>query len=54
MTTWVTCPHCGKRQFPINSDTVIINLQWKCKASVCKQMFMIDTESGQGIKERHS
>lgn len=34
---WVTCRYCGKRQFPIEHDTKIVKLPWKCKGSNCKK-----------------
>lgn len=39
---FVTCPHCGKRQFPIEKDTVIRNMSWKCKASDCRKKMVVN------------
>lgn len=39
---WVSCPYCGKRQFPISSFTHIFDLSWKCKGSNCKKEFKIN------------
>ncbi|WP_368234556.1 cysteine-rich KTR domain-containing protein [Anaerotruncus rubiinfantis] len=38
---WVICPFCGKKLFPIQPETVIKNLPFKCKA--CKHKFNIST-----------
>ena len=32
--SWYCCPHCGKALFPVQPDTKIQNLQFRCKA--CK------------------
>lgn len=37
---WITCPHCGKKQFPYDDNTIIKYLKWKCKR--CKEVFEID------------
>lgn len=34
---WIHCPWCGKKQFPVNHDTKISHLQYKCKSSNCKK-----------------
>lgn len=39
---FITCPHCGKRQFPVEQDTVIRNMSWKCKASACKKHMIVN------------
>lgn len=39
---WIHCPWCGKKQFPVNHDTKISHLQYKCKSSNCKKMFEIN------------
>lgn len=39
---FVACPHCGKRQFPVEKDTVIRNMPWKCKASACKKYMIVN------------
>lgn len=30
---WVVCPVCGKRQFKIQPDVTISNLEYRCKTS---------------------
>lgn len=39
---WVTCPHCGKRQFPVTPMTRIQHLWYKCKR--CKEEMLIDIQ----------
>lgn len=41
---WVTCPWCGKRQFPLSKGAVIKGQVFKCKGSNCKQKFMVNLE----------
>ena len=41
-TLWVCCPYCGKKQFPVDKETKISNLKWKCKGSDCKRDFEIN------------
>lgn len=43
--TWVKCPMCGKWQFPITEGAIIKGQQFKCKASWCKALFEVDTET---------
>lgn len=42
---WVVCPICGKKQFPINKDTIIKNLIFQCKISTSnsKHYFSVNT-----------
>lgn len=30
---WVLCPVCGKKQFKLNANTTIHNLEFRCKTS---------------------
>lgn len=39
---WYCCPKCGRKLFPMNSRTVIHNLEYQCKH--CKEKFNIDIE----------
>ena len=39
---WVSCPHCGKRNFSITEETRIHKLPWKCKASKCRKDFEVN------------
>lgn len=39
----VCCPWCGKKHFRLNPETVIKNLQFKCKGSNCKRDFIVNT-----------
>lgn len=41
---YVSCGHCGKKQFPIEKNTVIRNLPWRCKSSKCKRIFTVNVE----------
>lgn len=36
---WIICPHCGKKQFPLQSNTSIMFLEYKCK--MCGMVFEI-------------
>lgn len=39
---WVVCPYCFKKQFPVESDTDIKNLRYRCRGSRTKsEHFMI-------------
>lgn len=40
--TWIACPYCGKRQFPITSNAVIRGQQFMCKGSNCKRFFEVN------------
>ena len=40
---WVCCPLCGKKAFTIESNTVIHNLNYQCKDSRCKLIFVVNT-----------
>ena len=53
MQLWVTCPHCGKKQFPVSEDTTIINLTWRCRHTQCRQSFTVNTSAMQGVKRIH-
>lgn len=33
---WICCPHCDKPQFKIQDNTIIRNLEFKCKSTKCK------------------
>lgn len=39
---WVTCPYCGKRQFPLSKNAIIKGQVFQCKASYCKKHFKTD------------
>lgn len=39
---WIHCPHCGKRQFPMTDGASIKGQVFKCKASDCKQEFVVN------------
>lgn len=39
---WVTCPQCGKRQFPVSKDSKIANLIYTCKNTQCKYQMIIN------------
>ena len=39
---WVYCPYCNKKEFPLNENTIIINMDYKCRASHCKKIFRIN------------
>lgn len=39
---WVTCPFCGKRQFPVTPGAVIQGQLFKCKGSSCKRTFEVN------------
>lgn len=40
--TWVCCPFCQKKVFPIKPNTKIRNLPMKCKGSSCKKTFEVN------------
>lgn len=37
---WYVCPHCKKKLFPVERDTKVQNLPYKCKA--CKHEFKVN------------
>lgn len=39
---WYCCPHCKKKLFPIESDTIVQNLNYKCKA--CKHDLKVNIQ----------
>lgn len=39
---WVHCPFCGKKNLMISDNTVISNLEIKCKGSNCKKTFFVN------------
>ncbi len=39
---WLHCPYCGKKIFPVRSDTEIRNLEWVCRNSKCKREININ------------
>lgn len=39
---WYKCPECGKKLFPLNKDTKIYNLDFKCKG--CKKIININVK----------
>lgn len=39
---WVTCPFCGKKQIKILPDTKIHKMPYICKASKCRQSFIVN------------
>lgn len=41
---WVTCPWCGKRQFPLSKGAVIKGQVFRCKGSNCKREFLVNVE----------
>lgn len=41
--TWICCPWCGKKAFPVRNDTEIRCLDWKCKNTKCRKGFEINT-----------
>lgn len=44
LAKWITCPFCGKRQFPITVGAVIKGQHFICKNSKCKKTYLVDTE----------
>lgn len=40
-TLWVRCPYCHHKLFPVEENTKIHNLTYKCKGSNCKEMMRI-------------
>ena len=44
--TWVHCPFCGKKQFPITPGAVIHGQLFRCKASTCKSLFEVNVDPG--------
>lgn len=45
---WIVCPLCGKRQFPVDSDTEINNLRYRCRSSkgVNEHFMLIEKKRG--------
>ena len=41
--TWICCPFCGKKQFPLTYGAVIKGQMFKCRGSGCKQLFEVNT-----------
>ena len=39
---WVTCPFCGKHQFPITTGAIIKGQHFICKNSKCKKTYLVD------------
>lgn len=39
---WVYCPWCHKKHFPVNDGTVIQGLEYQCRNSKCKKIFMVE------------
>ena len=39
---YVCCPWCGKRNLKVKNETLIQNLEMKCKGSNCKKIFTVD------------
>lgn len=37
---WIVCPRCKKKLFPVDTNTVMRNLRWRCKR--CKEEFTIN------------
>lgn len=48
---WAVCPYCDKKQFPITLNAVIKGQFFKCRGSNCKRPFLVDTETGAGIRK---
>lgn len=42
---WITCPHCGKRQFPLTEGAIIKGQMFKCKGSSCKREYLVDIDN---------
>lgn len=40
--TWVICPYCGKRQFPLTEGAHISKQKFKCKGSNCHEIFEVN------------
>lgn len=40
-TLWVRCPYCHHKLFPVEENTKIHNLTYKCKGSKCKELMRI-------------
>lgn len=45
INNWIICPICGKKQFPVENNTVIRNLLFQCKTSKKenKHYFIVNT-----------
>lgn len=41
---WVICPFCNKKLIKILPDTKIHKMPYICKASKCKQSFIVNVE----------
>ena len=39
---WVRCAYCGKKAFPVNDDTCIKNLRFKCRDRRCRRYFIVN------------
>ena len=39
---WVYCPWCHKKHFPVNDGAKIHGLQYQCRNSKCKKMFIVN------------
>lgn len=40
-TKWVYCPWCHKKHFPINNGAVVQGLEYQCRNSNCKKLFIV-------------
>ena len=40
--TWIACPYCGKRMFPLGTSTRIEHLRIKCKDHRCGRFYMVN------------
>lgn len=39
---WVYCPWCHKKHFPVNSGAKIYSLEYQCRNSKCKKIFVVN------------
>lgn len=42
--SWVVCPYCRKKQFPVNSGARIKNFQYLCRANTCKREMIVNIQ----------
>ena len=40
--SWICCPYCGKRQFPLTPGARITGQKFECKRSNCKREFEVN------------
>lgn len=39
---WVYCPWCHKKHFPVNNGAKIYSLEYQCRNSKCKKIFVVN------------